>query len=80
MDSKRWYSIKWNKKWRKSTDFISAVIFNPNFTLKEDVDINCETVEENGKTTVNCVNLTTGYLDATYTLEITISKDTLANL
>ena len=51
-----------------SSDFISSVTFNPNFKLEEGTDISCTTTTENGTTTVNCANLTTGYAGATYTL------------
>ena len=55
-----------------SSDFISSVTFNPNFILEEGTDIECTTTKENGKTTVNCANLESGYAGATYSLEITI--------
>ena len=55
-----------------STNFIDSVTFNPNFELEEGTDIECTTTTKDGKTTVNCVNLTTGYAGAKYTLEITI--------
>ena len=55
-----------------SSDFISSVTFNPNFILEEGTDIECTTTKENGKTTVNCESLTSGYAGATYSLDITI--------
>ena len=55
-----------------STDFISSVTFNPNFILQEGTDIECTTTKVNGKTTIDCVNLETGYAGATYSLNITI--------
>ena len=55
-----------------SSDFISSVTFNPNFILEEGTDIECTTTKVNGKTTVNCESLTTGYAGATYSLDITI--------
>ena len=55
-----------------STDFISSVTFNPDFKLEEGKDIKCTKVEEEGKTTINCENLTSGYAGATYRLDITI--------
>lgn len=55
-----------------SSNFISSVTFNPNFVLEEDKDIKCTTINVDGKTTVNCVNLTSGYAGAVYTLDITI--------
>ena len=55
-----------------SSDFISSVTFNPNFTLKDGEDIKCTTTTEEGKTTVECVNLTSGYAGAKYRLNITI--------
>ena len=55
-----------------STDFISSVTFNPNFKLEEGKDIKCTKVEEEGKTTIDCENLTSGYAGATYRLNITI--------
>jgi predicted ribosomally synthesized peptide with SipW-like signal peptide len=60
------------KNGQTSSDFISSVTFNPNFELEEGTDIQCTTTKENGKTTVNCANLTTGYAGATYSLDITI--------
>ena len=57
-----------------STDFISAVTFNPNFELKEGVDIKCETIGTvgAGSVEIKCSNLDSGYAGATYTLDITI--------
>ena len=55
-----------------STDFISSVTFNPNFVLEEGTDIQCTTITTNGKTTVNCANLDSGYAGATYSLDIII--------
>ena len=55
-----------------SSDFISSVTFSPNFVLKEGTDIECTTTKENGKTTVNCTNLDSGYAGATYSMDITI--------
>ena len=55
-----------------SSDFISAVTFNPNFQLKEDADIKCTETKTATGTTVDCANLTTGYAGATYTLNVTI--------
>ena len=55
-----------------SSDFISSVTFNPNFELEEGIDIECTTTKENGKTTVSCDNLTSGYAGAIYSLDITI--------
>lgn len=48
------------------------VKFNPNFILKEGTDKECTTTKADGKTTVSCENLNSGYAGATYTLEITI--------
>ena len=55
-----------------STNFLSSVTFNPNFKLEEGTDIECTTIKENGKTTVSCENLNSGYAGATYSLDITI--------
>ncbi len=57
---------------KTTSDFISEVTFNPNFKLEDGTDIKCTETTVDGKTTVNCVNLNTGYAGATYTLEITI--------
>ena len=57
---------------QSSSDFISSVTFNPNFILEEGTDIECTTTKENGKTTVSCANLESGYAGATYSLDITI--------
>ena len=55
-----------------SSDFISSVTFNKDFELLEGTDIECTTIKANGKTTVECANLTSGYAGATYSLDITI--------
>ena len=55
-----------------SNNFISSVTFNPYFSLKDGQDIECTKTTVDGKTTVNCVNLTSGYAGATYRMSITI--------
>ena len=55
-----------------STDFISSVTFNPNFELEEGTDVECTTTEEEGKTIVECNDLSSGYAGATYRLNITV--------
>ena len=55
-----------------SSDFISSVTFNSDFTLKDGEDIKCTTSTEDGKTTVECVNLTSGYAGAKYKLNVTL--------
>ena len=55
-----------------SSDFISSITYNPNFKLQKGFDIECVTIKEDGKTTINCENLTTGYAGAKYYLDIRI--------
>ena len=55
-----------------STNFISSVTFNPNFSLEEGTDIECTTSTVDGTTTNSCTSLKTGYAGATYSLDITI--------
>lgn len=60
------------KEGEKSSDFISSVTFNPNFTLEEGFDIECKNeVKETGNSS-KCTSLTSGYSGATYKLDVTI--------